>query len=93
MQKVFDVFADPGHAWAKVSREAIEAVGLEEGDFTHFSYKRGRYLYLEEDGDLATFIRAFKAKNGHLPTWREHHGDRRSRIRGYECCEPRRAAA
>ena len=84
MQTVFNVYNDPGHAWAKVPLKAIADVGLTEGHFTSYSYRRGGNLYLEEDGDLALFAKTFLAKLGFKPHWRESHSNSQSKIRGYD---------
>jgi hypothetical protein len=57
-QKVFTLYADNGHAWAKVPREMLVQLGIVK-DITHYSYQRGDYVYLEEDGDLDTFVKAY----------------------------------
>lgn len=84
MQTIFPVYADPGHAWAKVPLSVIHAIDLTEGHFTGYSYRRGDNLYLEEDGDLSLFAKAFEKKNGFAPKWDERHTDRQSKIRGYD---------
>lgn len=77
-------FADPGHSWVKVSIAECRALGIYD-EITRWSYKRGDFLYLEEDADVSTWVLA----------WREHgvdvaalvdcrHTDRSSRIRSYE---------
>ena len=58
MKKVFTLYADGGHAWAKVPRKLLEQLGILK-DITHYSYQRGDYVYLEEDGDLSTFLVAY----------------------------------
>lgn len=83
MQRVFTVNADPGHAWGKISIDVIEALGLTEGHFTNYSYRLGRYLYLEEDCDLSLFVKVYREKTGNTPEWRELHSNKRSRIRNY----------
>lgn len=77
------VYADPGHAWGKVSQAQLERLGLSFEDFSGCSYRRGDFIYLEEDGDLTHFAKVHQEKLGKPPTWGEHHGDKSSRIRGY----------
>jgi len=55
-KKVFTLYVDKGHAWAKVPREMLVQLGI---DITRGSYQRGDYVYLEEDGDLDTFVKAY----------------------------------
>ena len=57
-QKVFTLYADGGHAWAKVPRKLLALLGIVK-DISHYSYQRGDYVYLEEDGDLDTFLAAY----------------------------------
>jgi hypothetical protein len=57
-QKVFTLYVDNGHAWAKVPREMLVQMGIVK-DITQGSYQRGDYVYLEEDGDLDTFVKAY----------------------------------
>lgn len=84
--KTFDVYADPGHAWAKVSLKDIQSYGLIEA-ISPYSYMRGGFAYLEEDCDLSRLVAAFK-NVGRTVKFREHHGDKRSKIRGYACYNP-----
>lgn len=79
---IFDVYADPGHAWCKVPRSLIEELGIAE-KITHYSYQRGEHVYLEEDCDLTLFARTMRA-NGHEVHYREHHTDKSSKIRSYD---------
>ena len=58
MKKVFTMYVDSGHAWVKVPRKLLEQLGILK-DITYFSYQRGDYVYLEEDGDLDTFMKAY----------------------------------
>ena len=52
----FIFYADPGHAWLRVPLSDLEIANLTTEDFTFYSYKNGRYVYLEEDCDAGTFI-------------------------------------
>lgn len=81
-ERVFQVYNDPGHAWAKVPRKTLKDLGIED-KITSYSYQRGDYAYLEEDCDLSTLISALKAR-GIQPVFREYHGNKISRIRNYE---------
>ena len=46
---------DPGHGWIEVPVSEIRALGLKP---SHCSYKKGRYVYLEEDCDALAWINA-----------------------------------
>ena len=56
----FDFHYDAGHGWLKVHVYDAADVGLDPEDFTAYSYKRGDYLYLEEDCDAGRFIQAWE---------------------------------
>jgi hypothetical protein len=84
--KTFDVYADPGHAWMKVSLKDIQSYGLAE-KISSYSYMRGGFAYLEEDSDLTKLRLAF-GQVGRTVKFREHHGDKRSKIRGYASYNP-----
>jgi hypothetical protein len=87
--KTFDVYSDPGHAWVKVQKAFLaEIIGkFWRPTFTPFSYERGEWVYLEEDEDAGRFVNWCRA-NGIEPKWREHHTDKRSRIRNYAVLSP-----
>lgn len=87
--KTFDVYSDPGHAWVKVHKTfLVKLIGkFWRQTFTPFSYERGEWVYLEEDADASRFVHWCRA-NGIEPKWREHHADKRSRIRNYDVLSP-----
>ena len=66
-QKAFTLTCDPGHGWLLVTQSDLAAVGLDECDFTPYSYRSGGWRALEEDCDAGTFIAAYKAKYGAEP--------------------------
>lgn len=88
MKKVFDFYEDCGHGWMKVEKKLLSKMGI-ENEISGFSYERGEYAYLEEDCDLTTFCRAYKAMYGVDVKFKTHFSDR-SRIRGYGRYEPNR---
>lgn len=57
--KKYTFFSDPGHGWLSVSMKEIEALGI-KNKITHYSYisPSKTRVYLEEDGDLLTFLYA-----------------------------------
>lgn len=55
-------FMDPGHGWVKVPKDVINELGIKE-KITHFSYKKNDFVYLEEDCDASTFLRALEEKS------------------------------
>jgi len=81
MRKI-TIYHDPGHSWAKVPRKALYDLGI-AGRITPFSYQRGAYVYLEEDCDMATFLRAYDEQVGGIPSFTESYTNRQSKIRSY----------
>lgn len=58
---------DPGHGWLLVTTAQLAEVNLDPGSFTRYSYRKGDTLALEEDCDMATFLRAYEAAKGETP--------------------------
>jgi len=83
MQKVFNFYADPGHGWMAVKKQQLAELGI-AAQITPYSYQRGDTAYLEEDSDLDRFFEAFIKKTGEKPVLKQHHCDRRSKIRNYD---------
>lgn len=83
MQKVFDFYEDAGHGWMKVKKELLSEMRIAD-KITEFSYERGEYAYLEEDCDLTTFCRTYKAMYGEEFKVKTHYS-KRSAIRDYDC--------
>lgn len=75
------VYADPGHAWAKVERSKLEKLGI-LNKISSCSYQRGEFVYLEEDCDFSIFVNAVGREN---VTIDESFSNRDSKIRSYEC--------
>ncbi len=76
------VFADPGHAWARFSKQQLTNLGIPDKIST-YSYQNGANAFLEEDCDLGVLISALKSK-GYDIKFDESHTNRRSKIRGYQ---------
>ena len=78
-----NVYADPGHAWAKVKKSTLRKLGIAD-KITTYSYMRGDYAYLEEDCDLSTLMLALRAAgvrfefNEHVARFKQ------SKIRSYD---------
>jgi hypothetical protein len=79
---MYTLYCDPGHAWARVPRAELATLQI-AAQITAYSFQRGDYAYLEEDCDLATFIRAYQHTYGHVPAFKEQYSNRDSRIRSY----------
>jgi len=53
----YTLHEDPGHGWLEVPIRELAALGIED-KITGYSFIYGESAFLEEDCDLATFIRA-----------------------------------
>ena len=82
----YHFYQDAGHGWLKVSRAELESLAIAYR-ITPYSYQSesGKWVYLEEDCDFATFINA----KGWPPRWSDfedhiiEHRCERSHIRSY----------
>ena len=84
--KRFIAHSDAGHGWLAVKRKLLSELNILD-KITSYSYQKGQTVYLEEDCDATTFIKAIddvgipyeivssKSRNGVSPT---------SPIRNYE---------
>lgn len=81
--KTINVYTDPGHGWAKVSRAELIRFGILDR-ISHYSYQRKDHVYLEEDCDLSVYLVALR-NAGYTVSFREHVcRERQSKIRGYD---------
>jgi len=48
---------DWSHGWLSVKRKELDELGIAD-DITPYSYQRGQSVYLEEDYDMITYLRA-----------------------------------
>lgn len=74
---------DPGHGWLRVPLVSCEGLPI-----TTYSYVDGRggWLYLEEDLDAGTWLRAHKVTGSSFPaTYLEHDAPVRNLPRVPEC--------
>jgi len=67
--------SDPGHGWLAVKMSDLKMLGIET-KITPFSYVKGKTVYLEEDCDMTTFVKAAEAKG---ITVEIQHGKERDR--------------
>ena len=79
---IFNFYSDPSHGWVKIPKELLKKLNL-ENEISHYSYVRDAFVYLEEDKDLTTFVRAME-KKGKEVKFRQFHGNKSSKIRNYE---------
>ena len=78
MTKPFTFHIDAGHCWLEVTSTDLNKLGLEESDFSPYSYKAPAWrpfalarlnnttYYLEEDCDAKVFIEEFEKVNGEI---------------------------
>ena len=81
-KKTFKFYADPGHGWLAVKRDALFDLGVAD-KITMYSYQRGATVYLEEDCDMVTFVHALQAR-GVVVEFQEKSVYRYSLIRSYD---------
>ena len=81
--KTINIYTDPGHGWAKVTRAELKRLGLAE-KISSYSYQRKDHVYLEEDCDLSVYLSALRDA-GYNVSFRDYAcRDRMSKIRGYD---------
>jgi len=78
----YNFYSDAGHGWLKVPKGKLAQLNIAD-KITPYSYMKGNFAYLEEDGDLSTFIEALKAK-GEEFTYTSHNHPDCSPIREYD---------
>lgn len=77
---------DPGHGWLAVTRAEINALGIAD-KISSYSYQKGEIVFLEEDADLSTFLRAKEARREPVE-YIERHVDE-TPIRNYRSYSPK----
>jgi len=76
-------YSDPGHGWAKVHKDFLAELGI-ENQITPYSYERGSFAYLEEDCDVSTLYKAAEAKGMGIKWKQMKPANNYSRIRSYD---------
>jgi len=82
LRNTFDLVTDASHGWLKVPVAELERLNIVE-DITTFSYVRNDMAYLEQDADMATFLKAREAEGKPVTKIKEHSRNGQSRIRKY----------
>lgn len=77
----FNYYCDSGHGWVKVERQRLHDLGI-LNDISNYSYQRNDIVYLEEDSDLETFLKAMRLE-GHEVSFKQSHTNKKSKIRSY----------
>lgn len=81
-EKIYIFHSDSGHGWLAVKRNELTLLGIAD-KISHYSYQKGKTVYLEEDRDLTIFFITFRQKYGHDPIFKKSNIDGRSPIRNY----------
>ena len=55
---------DPSHGWLRVPVTDLNKVGAALQDFSRYSYRDSRFVYLEEDCDMGVFCEKFQKATG-----------------------------
>lgn len=82
MMETYTFHSDAGHGWMQVKRQELWDMGIAD-QITPYSYQYLDNVYLEEDGDAGTFLRALKAKGTEF-TIREINDGDYSTIRNFD---------
>ena len=77
----FEMFSDPSHSWLKVPFHFLDDLKIKRR-ISHFSYRKGVFVYLEEDCDFRIFVQAMEDAGRSFEIV-EKHSSRMSRIRSY----------
>lgn len=72
---------DAGHGWLQVKRKELRELRI-ESDISEFSYQYLDNVYLEEDVDAGTFLKAMKEQGKPFEIVEKNDGDR-SQIRNF----------
>jgi len=80
-KRTVKVICDPGHGWGSVAKKDIIELCIVD-KITGYSYENGNRVYLEEDMDLNTFLKASEKASWKI-NLKESHSDRRSWVRNY----------
>lgn len=70
--KIYHFHHDPGHGWLEVTRQDLVDLGIDQ-KISPYSYQNGQDVFLEEDCDMTTFFKAYRAKYGEDPETRDHY--------------------
>jgi hypothetical protein len=80
--RAFTYLQDPGHGWLIVDRTDLAAAGMSASDFTVCSYVHDDTLALEEDVDMARFLKRLDER-GIAYRLREQHTNNDAYVRNW----------
>jgi hypothetical protein len=75
----FHFYNDPGHGWMKTTRETLIKYGVMD-KISQYSYQKGPFVWLEEDCDAPTLIKAVEANGAEVKLF-DHYCNSESHIR------------
>jgi hypothetical protein len=83
-QDAFTFHNDAGHGWIEVPLADLRELGIDR-IISSYSYERDGRVYLEEDCDASTFVKAYQDRFGREPELvdRYHRGD--APMRSFPC--------
>lgn len=84
----YHFYSDAGHGWLKVPYKDIVDLNI-ENDITEYSFKKGKYVYLEEDCDAQLFAEKKEQQTGKELDYKVHNIKCLSKIRAYKHYLPR----
>lgn len=77
-----NIYNDPGHAWAKVSIDTLQKIGL-INQVSSYSYIHNNNAYLEEDCDLSLLLDTLDKLNIRYKL-KHNYANKSSKIRSYD---------
>jgi hypothetical protein len=80
--RTFTYLQDPGHGWLMVDRADLASAGMSATDFTVCSYVHGDTFALEEDVDMARFLKRLDER-GMAYQLREQHTNGDAHVRNW----------
>jgi hypothetical protein len=80
--RTFTYLQDPGHGWLIVDRTDLASAGMSAADFTVCSYVHGDTFALEEDVDMAKFVKRLDER-GIAYRLREQHTNGDAHVRNW----------
>lgn len=83
MTKTFKHYSDPSHGWLAVRIKDLKDIGIDQTQFSQYSYIKGGTVYLEEDSDADKFLKLWKHIKKSEFTIVEKYTNKRSPIRSY----------
>jgi hypothetical protein len=87
MKRTYHYYSDTEQGWLKIPIQDARTVGVEPEAISPKSYRRGSFLYLDEDKDAMVFLEGIREKGAKLNI-KKHFSKKSSKIRSYEQYQP-----